>query len=351
MKYLFFFFLIFFFSPHSKAEECELEKPISTYTPRFAKLFEISYYKKFKIIRSGSDRFLLMRTPSLDCKTSLPVFSNQIKRFVATSTTHLPFLSMFGLEKTLIGFQGVRYIYNEKLRKQKIENINVQLNPEELLALAPDLVMAYPANLNSRKKLNDFQKLKIPMVFNLDYEEVHPLARAEWMIFSASFFSKDKEAQDFFKKIADSYFKIAKEIQKMPKKKILVGDIQNGKWATCGGKSDLATLIEDAGGELLIKNSKAETQFLSLEKIFSLTELPSLWLSQNIWNDLKIPANDSRYKKFKNIPTYNNNRRLNKEGFNDYWEGGMGRPDLLLLDLKNIFANNKTELNWYQELK
>jgi iron complex transport system substrate-binding protein len=175
------------------------------------------------------------------------------------------------------------------------------------------------------------------------------------LIFSAAFFSKDLEAQRLFKSIEVGYQRVKEKAKSFPlKKNILVGDIQNGKWVTCGGSSDLAILIKDAGGELLLKSSASETQFLSLEKIYQIKEVPVLWLSQNTWQSKAEMTKDSRYKKFSNIALYNNNALLNAHGFNDYWERALMRPDLLLSELFSIFHLDKipkSELVWYKELK
>ena len=335
--------------------ECEQQEVENAYIPHFAKHFKIKYYKDFKLVDSMKDRFIVADTLPLKCETKLPVFTSSTKRFIATSTTHLAFLKDFRIEKTLVGFQGLRYINNPKLRSQKIKDINYQLNAEELLSLKPDLVMAYSANLASEKRLNDLRKLKIPVVLNRDFEETHPLARAEWMVFEAVFFSKDQEAKKLFKSIEDSYLSLAGESKKKNARPlVLVGDIQNGKWATCGGLSDLAILIRDAGGDLLLNSSSTDTQYVSLEKILSTNEVPSYWLTQNTWSDLTSAKKDSRYKKFISIPAFNNNLILNAEGFNDYWETGVSRPDLLLKDLYDIFNNKQAshlKLNWYKELK
>ncbi len=342
-------------APNLYAVDCEKEEVQNAYIPHFAKLFSIKYFTDFKIVESMNDRFIVADKLPLSCQTKLPVFSSHSKRFIATSTTHLPFLNQFGLEEALVGFPGVRYIFNPKLRSLKIKDINYQLNPEELLSLKPDLVMAYSANLASEKRLQDLRKLNIPIVLNRDFEEKHPLARAEWMVFSAVFFSKELEAKKIFKSIEDSYLTTAGLSKtKSSRAKILVGDIQNGKWTTCGGESDLAILIRDAGGELLLNSKSAETQYVSLEKIFSLKETPNYWLTQNTWNDLSSAKRDSRYKKFMGMPTYNNNLRLNLEGFNDFWEKGVARPDLLLKDIFDIINNqpsSQLKLNWYKELK
>ena len=349
--------LIFMFSLPSKlwAADCEKQDLQNAYIPHFAKLFTIKYFENFKIVESGNDHFIVADKLPLKCVTRLPVFTAHTKRFIATSTTHLPFLKQLNIEDKLVGFPGVRYIFSPKLRAQKIKDINFQLNPEELISLKPDLVMAYSENLASINRLDELRKLKIPLVLNRDFEEKHPLARAEWMVFSAVFFSKDLEAKKMFKSIEDSYLQTAEIVKtKKSRPKILVGDIQNGKWATCGGQSDLAILIHDAGAELLLKNDSNETQYISLEKILSIKEKPAFWLTQNSWMDLRAAKKDSRYKLFSSLPIYNNNKYLNEDGFNDYWETGISRPDLLLKDIFNIMntlSSAPSHLNWYKELK
>ena len=335
------------------AQDCESQKMLSEYKPRYAKLFSIKYYKDFKIVDSVGDRFIVKNNKNLDCMTKLPLMSSNVERFIATSTTHLPFLKTFSKEKTLIGFQGVSYIFNPVLRAQKIKNINYQLNPEELIALKPDLVMAYSANLTSEKRLNDLRALQIPIVLNRDFQETHPLARAEWIVFSALFFSKDLEAQKFFKDIESNYLKI-KNTKKENMPIVLVGDIQNGKWATCGGLSDLAILIADAGGIVFLNNPKAETQYFSLENVLTMKTNPTVWLTQNTWTNKKAIASDSRYNRFIGLPVYNNNKLVNPSGFNDYWETALSRPDLLVNELYGIFHPNPKISNtsmWYKKLK
>lgn len=354
MKFYFFLFTSIV-SLNLWAIECESKKIISTYTPRYAQYFKIYYYDHFKIIESGKkpqvDRFIVA-DKALDCTTSLYQFKADSKRFIATSTTHVSFLSVLGMEERLVGFQGTHYLYNKKFKTREIKDIHYQMNAEEILSLKPDLVMAYSANLAGIKKVEAFRKLKIPVVLNYDFEERHPLARAEWMVFSASFFNQDSLIQEFFSKIEKSYNEYKRQAQGLTKKNVLVGDIQGGKWATCGGESDLAILIRDAGGNLLLKSNAHETQSMSLEKVLKISEAPDLWLTQNTWDSLISASKDSRYKKFQGIPTYNNTKLLNDKGFNDYWETGVSRPDLLLADMFKIFHQKNSEnLTWYKELK
>jgi iron complex transport system substrate-binding protein len=347
--------MLFFSMSKAWSADCEMQTKTGEYKPRYAKLFSINYYKDFKIITSDKDRFIVSPNKVLDCSTTLPLISSDVKRLIATSTTHLSFLKTFGFEKILIGFPGTQYIFNPTLRAQPIKSIHHQLNAEELLSLRPDLIMAYSANLASEKKLLDLRKVNLPVVMNHDFEETHPLARAEWVVFNSVFIGKDLEAQKIFKEIEAGYSALKAKNDLLHKRPfILVGDIQNGKWVTCGGQSDLAILIRDAGGLLVLESRSNETQYVSLEKILSQQNIPTVWLTQNTWNDLSVIKKDSRYKKFAGTRKYNNNGQINAEGFNDFWEAGISRPDLLLRDLYAVFhpeKNLNSNLVWYKELR
>ena len=57
---------------------------------------------------------------------------------------------------------------------------------------------------------------------------------------------------------------------------------------------------------------------------------------------------------FNVMPIYNNDKILNESGFNDYWQMGLARPDLLLKDLITLFHGDKLDhekLIWYREIK
>lgn len=347
-------FILLFSNSLLFAADCELESKISEYKPAYAKLFSINYYKNFKIVFSGNDKFLVGDKAQIKCTTNLPIISAQVRRLIATSTTHLNFLKTFSAEKILVGFPNVKYIYNPTLRSQSIKDINFQLNAEELIALRPDLIMAYSGNMSSENNIVNLRKLGLPIVLNHDFEEHHPLARAEWLVFTSLFIGKDQEAKKIFNEIATNYKKIkSKTGENGLRPAVLVGDIQNGKWVTCGGESDLGILIKDAGGVLVHNSNAGETQYLSLETALSNPLMATFWLTQNVWTSQRPINEDSRYSSFKSAKKYNNNRKINADGFNDFWETGTSRPDLLLQDLYAIIhmeRDHNAKLVWYKEL-
>ncbi len=351
-----FLFLLVFHSFAAHARNCEDQKSIESYKPLYAKFFKIEVYKKFKILESMDDK-IIVADETLDCTTSLPIIKSKASRIVATSTTHLSFLSFLHMEKNLVGFQGVSYIYGPLFDRKKIKDIDFNLNPEELLSLKPDLIIAYRENLRRPERLGELRALKLPVVLNNELEENHPLARAEWAIFLSAFVGKEKEAIAHFHEIAERYEKTKSELVSASKVNVLVGDIQNGSWVTCGSASDLAILIKDAGGKLALEKltkETSQTQTLALEKVLLMKDDVNVWLPQNTWLSKVRLLGDSRYKKFSRVKIYNNVNKLNSKGFNDYWETGIARPDLLIADFVKIFHPEKypkAELIWYKEIQ
>ena len=347
--------ILFLLSGRSYGEDCQAHKPDHTYFPQKSKLFFIDYYKDYKILHRGYDQVLLQnKNSTLPCQTKLFKIQIPVSRVILTSTTQLAALEILSLESALIGFQGKKYIYSNHFPLSKITNISLPLISEELIKSQADLVVAYDLNIYSDKQIKQMRKLQIPIVLNSDYLEQDPLARAEWLVYMSVFFNKENEAQIFFANIVNKYEEIKNKLLKIrEKKKILVGEIQNGKWVTCGGKSDLAKMITDAGGELLLASKKPLTERKSLEELYLLNTNVDVWLTQNLWINKNEIEKDSRYKKIKTKTIFNNNRKLNLLGANDYWEMGMARPDIILADLATVFYPKfftDHELVWYKKI-
>lgn len=357
----FFFFLFFFsflFTIALEAKECNLTSPLKVFKPQFAKHFTIEYFDKFKIAHANNHSYLLSGQEDLGCQFPMLKIKTPVKRVVMMSTTYLPALELIKKEQSLIAFQGKRYIVSSAFNQDLVKDVSFKINPENLLTLKADLIMGYDSNLTSDKQRQIFKALNLPVVINKDFEETSPLARAEWLIYIASFFDQEKLAQDIFNKISSDYLNLKKENAKISSKpKILIGDIQNGYWISSGGKSDLGQMITDAGAEMLFFRASAETQKISLEELSSLKTPVDFWLPHNMWRShadlVAAQTKDSRYKLIKAKNIYNNNLITNKNNFNDYWEMGMQRPDLMLLDLTALFhpenhPNHK--FHWYQQL-
>jgi iron complex transport system substrate-binding protein len=359
---IFNFFILFIFtaslSCSLSAFECNLKFPLKIFHPKYATHFSIDYYKNFKIVHVDKDQYLLSHSADLGCEIPLLKILTPVKKVVMMSTTYLPALELIKQEKSLIGFQGKHYIVSPAFNLDQIKEVAYKFNPEYLLRLKADLIMGYDSNLSTSKERQIFNTLKIPVVLNKDFEEKTPLGRAEWLVFISSFYDQDEIALKIFNSIQETYLALkAKNLKIALKAKVLVGEIQNGYWVTCGGESDLAKMIEDAGGELGLKNSSASTQKISLEQLSQEKIVFDIWLTHNMWASRKeleeVFKKDKRYTLITAKNIYNNNLIMNINKSNDFWESGLQRPDLLLLDLSRIFHpedNKAHKLHWYRKL-
>jgi iron complex transport system substrate-binding protein len=342
----------------ANALECSKEPILKTFSPKHAVHFKIYYHKKFKRLEVDKYQFFLTSDSDLKCSDATSIIHSPVKSIGLTSTTYLPSLIFLKKEKSLKAFQGISYIVSSNFNKKEISELNFKLSAEKMISLKLDLLIAYEANLNSTKDLNLFKSLRIPIVMNKDYEETTPLARAEWIIFNASLFDQEEEAQKYFSMIEENYQKLKIQNQKeVLKPSVLVGSIQNGFWLTCGGISDLAQMIEDAGASLAFKNNRASSQQVSLEEFALKKNYYDYWLPHNEWKSsfelAGAKKSDSRYQFIQTRKIFNNTLVLNKDNFNDYWEEGMQRPDLVLLDLSAIFHPNSFKnhkMRWYKQL-
>ena len=265
---------------------------------------------------------------------------------------------MIHQENSLIGFQGKGNIVSSAFHLNQIKEVAFKFNPEYLLGLKADLIMGYDANLTSPKQRQIFNSLKIPVVINKDFEEKTPLGRAEWLIFISSFYNQDEKAISLFNSIQKTYLELkARNLKIENKPHVIVGEIQSGYWVTCGGESDLAQLIEDAGGKLEYKHTSAQTQKINLEELAQNKKVFDIWLTHNMWSSRRdlteAYKRDNRYTLITAKNILNNNLIINASKANDYWETALQRPDLLLLDLSaifhpEVFKDHKTQ--WYRKL-
>jgi len=345
VKYYFFFLLIF--SNILRAEQCSSQVNLKSYIPKYAKNFHIDYKKDFKIISTLSAQYLVTKNVNnITCNFNLKL-NHAEKNIIMTSTTYLPSLVLLKKQEELIAFQGKKYIYEKNFNLNKIMDIGFVLNPENLLKFKPQLIMAYQENLQEISSLSFFYKLKLPLVISMEHLENSALGRAEWIIFNSAFFNEEEKAIEFYNKIESNYLKLVKKTP--TKKKVLVGDIQNGFWVFPGAKSDFSQMLIDAGAELVLQVNSRATQKISLEELVKKNLNPDFWLLNNNFHSKK-ELDHPIYKKFKDVAIYNYIARKNKFGANDFWETVISRPDLVLNDLVMIFNNHDSGLQWYKKL-
>lgn len=281
------------------------------------------------------------------------------------STSHLGFVDVLNENNSVVGISGSSYVSHPEIR-QRVENgeaVDVgygqNLNYELIVNQHPDLVMVYGIGSEVAEYSKKLEELGIPVIMNAEYLEENPLGKAEWIKFMATFFEKETEAAQFFEKIETEYSslqKLTEDQQNRPK--VLVGSPYKDAWWVPGGNSYMAHLIADAGGDYLGKsNPSHESYVISFENALTWGNEADVWINMgSLASKKEILATDIRFKSFRVFnegKLYNNNKRQNERGANDFWESGTVRPDWVLRDLISVLYPGliSEETVYYQEVK
>lgn len=340
---------------------------------KYARLFSIEEkgnLKKLSIFDvKGNEKenyFLLNKNIQIpDTLRNKNIIKTPVKRVICLSTTHIAFVDALNETDKIIAVSGSQYIYNPKLIKRintgKLKDTGYEnsLDFELILSLKPDLVTVYDINGSISPTINKLKQYHIPVVQINEYSETSVLGQAEWIKFFAEFFEKENLAEQKFTKVEKnySYFKKAADTISY-KPSVLLNMPWKGTWYIPGGKSNIAQLIKDAGGNYLWKNTEEHHNYsLNIEEVYMKAKEAEFWLNTGQAKSINdITNTDIRLNDFKSIKTgliFNRNKRLSPGGGNDYMESGTVRPDLILKDLIKILHPEllpKDTLYYYRKL-
>ncbi|WP_027124807.1 ABC transporter substrate-binding protein [Gelidibacter mesophilus] len=326
----------------------------------YAKGFTIQEYQDFKVLEINnpwpksdkSFRYALVNK-EMAAKITLNkddfdgILITPIENIVVTSTTHIPGLELLNVENTLVGFPDSKYVSSEKTRalidKGAVRELgkNESINTEVLLELRPDLVIGFGIDGNN-KTFDNIQKAGIPVVFNGDWVEASPLAKAEWLKFFGVLYNKEKKADSIFRSIETNYLdakKIAQNVTQKPT--ILSGAMYKDIWYLPSGTSSEGILLKDANTNYLWSETTDKGSLsLNFEKVFDKAKDADIWISPSYYSSLeaieKANAHYTKFKAFQNKEVYSFVNTTGKTGGVLYFEMGMSRPDLVLKDLIKI---------------
>ena len=310
--------------------------------------------------------YLIPKSISIpDSLANRAIIRTPVEKVVVLSTTHIGFIQKLGLESTITGVSGKDFVSNPIVRKGIEEGLvhdvgyDQNLNYELLLQMKPDLVMAYGIGADVAAHLSKMKDLNIPVVINAEYLEETPLGRAEWLLFIASFYNQTDRAQQIFNEIVMEYDSMKKMVSESNHKPLILSGLPyKDNWWVPGGKSYMANLIADAGGDYIWKENPSRESFVvSLENAIMKATQADLWINTGQTNSIQdILESDER---FKIIPAlqkkmvYNDNKQMNPTGGNEVWETGAANPQELLRDLIHIFhpeIKTDSAFHYYKKL-
>lgn len=275
------------------------------------------------------------------------VIFTPVQKIVVTSTTHIPALELLEVEQTLVGFPEPYLVSSEKTRQLidtgLIQNLgkNESLNTEVLLELQPELVVGFGIDGNN-KAFENIKKVGIPVIFNGDWVETTPLAKAEWIKFFGLLYLKEQDAQSVFNRIEGDYLDAKKEAEgTAAHPTVLSGALHKDIWYLPGGNSPEAQLLKDANTHYLWnETSQKGSLSLNFENVYAKAKDADIWISPSIYNSLeslaKANPHYTEFKAFEKKQIYSFVNTQGKTGGITYFEMGTARPDLVLKDLIKI---------------
>lgn len=345
----------------------------STNHLKYAQLFSIddtnSSYRKVTVFNPWDNHnihsiYYLISNDSIETPTDGLQVRVPVTNIVTTSATQVGFIDLLGELGQIKGITDIEYVYNPfLLQEHEVGNIKAlgpsfNMDTERLLLLNPNIIFKTAFN-GDNSEAEKMQRLNQKTVYNIEWQESSLLARAEWIKFIGAFFDKSTQADSIFNEIECNYNK-AKEISLTATKepKILTGQDFRGSWSLPSGSSYAAQLFKDAKVDYYYKNEVQSQASISssIEEALVYFHDADIWVNvkPNTYTELETENDKYKlFKAFKNKNIYNNMKRSNPNGGNDYWESGIARPDLLLMDLIKIAHPELVkdyELTYYQKL-
>ena len=333
------------------------------YTPRYAKGFSVE-----RDTTTG-EKLLCIRNPWQGASDI--VFYTEIdslsppKRIVAMSSSHAAMLDAVGCSDRIVGLSGCRFIYNNDLCKKIAEGEIAEVGYdstfdfEKIRSLNADIVLLYGVAGEAKSITDKLDELRTPYIYIGDYLEDDPLGKAEWVVALASLCGVEGEGIAFFEGVESRYNALREQKYcSAYKPRVMLNLPYRDTWFMPPHNSYMVRLIEDAGGEYILKTkderrktkednlSTLNSQLSTKSMPISLEEALLLAMKADFWINLgqmaskeEVCAAAPRFAKVDAVKfnrLYNNTKRTNESRGSDFWESGAIRPDIILEDLINI---------------
>lgn len=289
-----------FYSCETKKARTEIETVFNS-LPDSLLQSRVKYAKGFDLFDAGHIKKLVIYHPEIkgnviatfylldslqidkkDYQKSENTIVLPINNIAVFSATQLNALEILGLLDKVKGVSEAKFINSravrEKLDSEEIVELarNTDYFTEKILLVNPSLIFYSPYQFMEQHPL---EVTGIPLVPFYDYFENEPLGRAEWIKFTAAFFSKDEAADELFKHIESNYLSYKNLTSGLKFKPTVFSDKYfNGQWYVPGGKSYIASLFNDAGAAYLWKNDLHTGSFpLDYEVVYSKAYHADFW--------------------------------------------------------------------------
>lgn len=211
---------------------------------KYAEGFEIKKTDDFYILTikntfKGNNKeysYILYKDSSKVNHLQLPKIKIPIKNLAILSATYIPFIQLINASSSIVGISGKNTIYDSIIRSKvmtdKIVDLGEpELNKEKLILLSPDVLIGFAIDASSMNTLIKLEDIGQQVIYNAEYMEATPLAKAEWIKFFGVLFNKMDLADSVFNEIENNYLNLKKLAVKTKDRPTVFSAIPwNGTW-------------------------------------------------------------------------------------------------------------------------
>jgi iron complex transport system substrate-binding protein len=357
-KIILFIPLLLLLSCASTNEEQQSKNTLTAVTLNYAKRFTIKTSSDFTVLelhgnKNDSDvtsTFVLYKNQHPNYSKEAYYIKTPVIRVASMSSIFTTMIAELNCDNKIIAIDNIDYYNNSFIQQQVKKGLITELSKgpqidiEKTIALNPDLFLTFGMGSPKDDVDKKLSQSKIPIAISIDHLEETPLARAEWIKFFAYFFNKETMADSLFKITEKKYNELKNIASATTKKPSVLTEIKYGDaWYIPSGKSFIAHLIEDAGGDYFWKeDAKTGSSAQSFETVYAKAKDCDIWINlYNLNSKKELLSYDERYGLFKackDNQLYNNNKTQNALGYSNYWETGITHPEEVLADLIAIFS-------------
>ncbi|MFG6427019.1 ABC transporter substrate-binding protein [Lepagella muris] len=212
------------------------------------------------------------------------------------------------IPEKVVGITSTRHLHNEKMNRQIKEGtthkigIEGNFDNEVIIAIDPDVIFVSPFK---RGGYDAIRNVDIPLLPHLGYKELSPLGQAEWIKVVGLLTGNTAKANEIFSDIERRYLALKAMVDTVGvRPTVFSGEMRGGNWYAVGGKSFLAQLFRDAGGDYFLKdNTESGGITLDYETVYANASEADYWRIVNSFDgDFSYDALkkiDNRYTDFK----------------------------------------------------
>lgn len=326
---------------------------ISMVSPKYAKGFKVRYLDDMVLLdindpeNREAERFhfaLTGRGFSGNIPEGYTRLEIPIKSAICMTSLQLSNFLKLDIPEKVVGITSTRHLHNEKMNRRlkegKTHKIGIEGNfdNEVIMALNPDVIFISPFK---RGGYDAIRNVDIPMIPHLGYKELTPLGQAEWIKVIGLLTGNTVKANKEFSAIEERYNELKAMVDTVESRPtVFSGEMRGGNWYAVGGKSFLAQLFRDAGGDYFLKdNTESGGVTLDYETVYTNAANADYWRIVNSFDgDFGYDAlkeQDNRYTDFdawkKHGVIYCNMKEV------PFYEKMPVEPEVVLADFIHVF--------------